>query len=124
MSSGIFAWTLVLVLLLSERVAPFRVELERIYYNEWDDYAIIGFEVHETPTLRALHEQINRELKDVVLDASAPHDGDAYCFHLTIELGQVGNINPFKEIYESLPEKKVDLSFMAKSVALFFMQTE
>ena len=103
----------------SERVAPFRIELERVYYNEWGDYAIIGFEVYETPTLRALHEQINRELQDVVLDPSAPHDGDEYRFHPTIELGQVGGSNPFKQVYDSLPEKNVDLSFMAESVALF-----
>ena len=104
----------------AERVEPFRIELDRIYYDEWDDYAIVGMEVHETQTLRNLHDQINNELKDVVLDPSAPHDGDEYRFHLTIELGKVGSTNPFKQFYESLLEKRLDLSFMAENLALFF----
>lgn len=78
----------------------------------------------ETPTLRALHEQINRELKDVVFDPSAPHDGDDYRFHLTLELGKVSERNPFKEFYDALPEKNVDLSFTAESIALFFYPYE
>jgi len=104
----------------SKRVAPLRVELDHIYYDEWDERAIIGLSVNETPMLCALHNQINGELNDLVDDASAPHDGDEYRFHLTIELGKTSPANPFKQFYEALPEKKVDLSFMAKHVALFF----
>ena len=76
--------------------------------------------VNETPTLRKLHNQINRELKEVVNDPSAPHDGHEYRFHLTVELGKVGSLNPFEHFYQSLSEKQVDLSFMAEAVALFF----
>lgn len=104
----------------SKRVAPFQVELDHVYYDQWDDYAIVGLSVHETLTLRALHNQINSELKSVVNDPSAPHDGDEYRFHLTIELGKVGTTNPFKEFYELLPEKRVKLSFTATYLALFF----
>src|SRR5512138_1655614 len=50
---------------LSERVVPFRVDLDHIYYNSWDDVAILGFGVRETPTLRLLHNTINSELKDL-----------------------------------------------------------
>jgi len=105
---------------LSRRVNPFRIELDRVYYDAWDEYTIVGLEGHETPTLRELHNQINRELKEVVQDPSAPHDGDEYRFHLTIELGKVGSQNPFKQFYESLPEKQVALSFKAEHMALFF----
>ncbi len=105
---------------LSSRVNPFRVELDQVYYEAWDEYAIVGLEVREMPTLRELHNQINRELKEVVQDPSAPHDGDEYRFHLTIELGKVGSQNPFKQFYESLPEKQVSLSFQAEHIALFF----
>ncbi len=104
----------------SRRVAPFRIDLERVYYDAWDTYAIVGFEVMETPKLRLLHNQVNEELKNVVMDASAPHDGDEYRFHLTIELGETGSENPFKQFYDSLPEKQVGLSFTAEQIALFF----
>ncbi len=109
---------------LAERVSPFRIELDHIYYGSWEDTAIVGFAVRETPTLRKLHEQINRELKAIVSDSSAPHDGDEYRFHLTIELGKVGAVNPFKDLYDSLPEKDVDLSFIAQHIALFFYPYE
>lgn len=108
----------------SRQVALFRIELDRVYYDGWDDYAIVGLHVRETPILRALHNQINQELKHVVHDASAPHDGDDYRFHLTVELGRVGATNPFKQFYDSLPEKQVQLSFVAEYVALFLYPSE
>ena len=108
----------------SRRVIPLRIELDHIYYDSWEDYAIVGMHVHETPTLRALHNQINHELKDIVRDISAPHDGDEYRFHLTVELGKVGNSNPFKQLYEALPEKRIALSFLSEYIALFFYVDE
>jgi hypothetical protein len=56
----------------AQRVAPFRIELDHIYYDEWDEFAIVGLAVHETPTLCALHNQINRELQTVVHDNRLP----------------------------------------------------
>ena len=103
----------------SKQVAPFQIDLDHLYYDQWDDHAIVGLSVRETPTLRALHNQINHELTSVVSDPSAPHDGDAYRFHLTIELGKVDAINLFKEFYESLPEKSLEVSFTAEQLALF-----
>jgi 2'-5' RNA ligase len=104
----------------SKRVAPFRIELDRVYYEECGNYAIVGLNVNETPILRELHNEINKDLKDLVHDSSAPHDGNEYHFHLTIELGKTSPANPFKEFYEALPEKQVNLSFMAEHLALFF----
>ena len=104
----------------SSRVAPFRIDLDRVFYDSSDDYTIVGLEVHETPVLRATHNQINHELKDLVFDSSAPHDGAEYRFHLTVELGRVGDTNPFKQYYETMPKKNVSLSFMAEYLALFF----
>lgn len=103
----------------SGQIHPFRIELDHIYYEQWDDFAILGLDVRETPILRALHNQINRELK-----SPAPHDGDEYHFHLTVELGRTGKTNPFKQFYESLPEKQVGLSFLAKQIALFIYPYE
>ena len=104
----------------SKRVSPFRVGLDHVYYDVWDNFAIIGLSVNETPALRELHNRINHELKEVVSDPSAAHDGDEYRFHLTIELGKVGGINPFRQFYEALPEKQVALSFVAEQIALFY----
>jgi 2'-5' RNA ligase len=108
----------------SREIVPFRVDLERIYYHEWDRYAIVGFEVLETPVLRSLHHQINMELKELVHDPTAPHDGEEYRFHLTIELGEVGSTNPYKQFYDSLPDKQVDLTFTAEHLALFLYPHE
>jgi hypothetical protein len=108
--------------LFSQRVPPFLVEFDHIYYDAWDKYAIVGFHVIETPMLRGLHNQINQELKDVVRDPSANFDGDPYRFHLTIELGEVGDTNPYKQLYDSLPEKQIEASFMAEQIALFYYQ--
>ena len=108
----------------SGQIHPFRIELDHIYYEQWDDFAIVGLDVRETPLLRALHNQINRELKKLFRDPSAPHDGDEYHFHLTVELGRTGNTNPFKQFYEALSEKQVSLSFQAKQIALFLYPYE
>ena len=108
--------------LFSKRVEPLPIEFDHIYYDAWDKYAIVGLHVIETPMLRGLHNQINHELKDLVRDPSAPFDGDPYRFHLTIELGEIGDTNPYKHYYDSLPEKQVDLSFRAEHIALFYYQ--
>jgi 2'-5' RNA ligase len=105
-------------------ITPFRIELDHIYYDQWENHAIVGFGVREMPTLRTLHNQINQELKELVRDSSAPHDGDEYRFHLTIELGEVGSTNPYKRLYDSLPEKQVAMSFMANYIALFLYPYE
>jgi len=108
----------------SKQVLPFRIKLDHVYYDEWDDFAIVGFEVLETPILRNLHNQINSELKELLTDPSAPHDGEDYRFHLTVELGKAGATNPFKQFYESLSEKQFSLSFMAEYIALFLYPYE
>jgi len=104
----------------SGSISPFRIELDHVYYAEWTGYAIVGMHVRETPTLRELHNRINEELRQVVKDPSAAHDGDRYEFHLTIELGPTGDSNPYREFYEALPEKQLDVSFLAEHIALFF----
>ncbi len=105
---------------LSQRTPPMKIRLDRINYDEWDGYAIVGLRVQETPALRELHNQINRELKEIVHDSSALHDGDGYRFHLTIELGNKGSSNPFKRFYDALSDKQVSLSFRAEQIALFY----
>ncbi|MBI5294147.1 MAG: 2'-5' RNA ligase family protein [Chloroflexi bacterium] len=105
---------------IAGRTAPLDVALDSVYYSAWDEYSILGFNVIETPTLRALHSQINHELREIVKDPSAPHDGDEYRFHLTVELGKVGAFNPYKAYFDSLADKSLKLSFRATHLALFY----
>jgi hypothetical protein len=106
------------------RTTPFDVTLNSVYYSTftippWEGYGILGFEVVETPVLRNLHAQINRELVGVVANPSAAHDGDEYRFHLTVELGPIGQTNQFKAFYDNLTDKTVNLTFRAYHLALF-----
>jgi 2'-5' RNA ligase len=101
------------------RTQPFTVGLERVYYGEWAGSAILGLAVTEIPALRGLHDRLNLELREVVADPSAPFDGPDYRFHLTIEMGPAGERNPYKDYYDQLPEKEINLSFTAGRLALF-----
>ncbi len=69
---------------LAAQITPFQIKLDQIYSTEWDEYGILGVNVIETAILRRLHNQLNRDLSTLFVDASAPHDGDGYHFHMTI----------------------------------------
>ncbi len=105
---------------LARSTAPADIRLDSIYYSEWDRYAIIGLHVVETPILRALHNRINAELKGIVRDPTAAHDGEEYRFHLTVEMGNVTGANPYKAFFQSLPETKLFLTFQATPLGLFY----
>jgi 2'-5' RNA ligase len=105
---------------LAKRTAPVEITLEDIYYGEWPGTAIIGYSVRETPLLRSLHNQLNVELLPLFKDTAAAHDGEDYRFHLTIELGTVGESNPYRDAFERIKDKKVNLTFTARSLGLFY----
>jgi 2'-5' RNA ligase len=109
---------------LAVRIKPFQIELDEFYYAGWDTYGILGLNVKETGTLRSLHEQLNYELSELFKDTSAAHDGAEYHFHLTIEMGKVGKVNPYQEYFNNLVDKKVNLAFLAKEIALFYYTGE
>jgi hypothetical protein len=103
----------------AESVVPFRIELDKIYYTQWGEYSILGLNVKETPILRGLHDRLNQELTAVVLDPTAPHDGEDYRFHMTIEMGVPVGGDPYRAYFDRLTDKRVDLSFLAEEIALF-----
>jgi 2'-5' RNA ligase len=106
---------------LADQIAPIEIELDEIYYTEWKGNGILGMNVIETEPLRELHNQLNRELSPLFKDTSAPHDGDGYHFHMTIELGKVDEKrNPYQIYFEGLEDKKVNLAFQANEIALFY----
>jgi len=105
---------------LAAQIAPFQIELDEIYNTDWEGYGILGINVRETETLRALHNQLNRELSDLFVDTSAPHDGAGYHFHMTIEMGKVEQQNPFRNYFERLESRTINLAYQAKEIALFY----
>ncbi|MBN1874339.1 MAG: 2'-5' RNA ligase family protein [Anaerolineae bacterium] len=110
--------------MLAAQIAPFTIELSDIYCAEWSGYGILGLNVVETPPLRQLHNQINRELGELFEDTSAPHDGDLYHFHLTIEMGRTDRGNPYKAYFDQLTDKRANLRFTAQTLALFYYTGE
>ena len=109
---------------LAAQIVPFQIELDGIYYTGEGSYGILGMNAKETTTLRRLHNQLNRELGQLFADTSAPHDGDEYHFHMTIELGEIGKVNPYRSYFDTLINKGVRLAFLAKYIALFYYTGE
>lgn len=109
---------------LAAQIAPFPVELDEFYAAEWEGNGILGLRVVETRTLRELHNRLNRQLSQLFSDTSAPFDGDAYRFHLTIEMGEIAGFNPYMAYYESLADKEVHLSLRAEQLGLFYSAGE
>lgn len=109
---------------LATQIAPFPIELDEFYAAAWEGNGILGLRVVETSALRELHNRLNRELSMLFADTSAPHDGDTYRFHLTIEMGEIVGSNPYAAFYESLADKEVHLSFQAAQLGLFYSADE
>jgi hypothetical protein len=106
---------------LAASLPPFLVDLDRFYCEDWSGFSILGLNVVETPFLRGLHDRLNRELGLILPDSSAAHDGSGYHFHLTVEMGRVGvDGNPFRAYFEGLADPRVNLSFMASEMGVFF----
>jgi 2'-5' RNA ligase len=105
---------------LAAKTAPFEIHLDRVYYEEWSGYAILGLNVVETARLRQLHDQINTDLSHLFLDTRAAHDGSGYRFHMTIELGKTTRGNGFREYFDHLAEKKVNLAFVTRELGMFY----
>ena len=110
--------------LLARSIKPFEIELDKIYYTEWQGYSILGLNVKETNILRNLHNRTNKELSELFENVSAPHDGDTYHFHLTIELRKIEGENVYKDYFDNLENKKVNLGYSAKDIALFYYSDE
>lgn len=98
----------------STDVAPFPIHLGEFYV--WE--TVFGVQVQETYPLHDLHDRLNRELPARFGDISAPFDGDAYRFHLTIATG--GAIpEVYQEIYATHGDGAFPTVFTAREVAAF-----
>jgi 2'-5' RNA ligase len=105
---------------LAAGIAPIEIELDSVYHARRGEYGILGLNVKGTSALRELHDRVNRELGDLFEDVSAPHDGESYHFHLTVELGKVEGEDVYKCYYDQMSDKRVNLKFTAREIALFY----
>lgn len=105
---------------LAARIPPLEVALDGMYCGAWTGYGILGLNVVESPALRGLHNLLNTELPVLFKDTRAPFDGSEYRFHLTIEMGRTGQINPYQAYFDAQPSHDVKLRFTARELALFF----
>lgn len=104
---------------LAASLAPFEVHMDSYYYEEWADTGILGLNVVETPQLRGLHGRLNEELKEIVADASAAHDGSGYHFHLTLEMAPLEQTTGLRDFFNFLPDPQEKLLFTANRLAIF-----
>ncbi len=109
---------------LAARTAPFELQLDRFYSEEWAGFGILGLNVVETPILRRLHNQLNDELSGLFKDTRAAHDGSGYRFHMTIELGKVEGANPFQAYFDGLAKHQINFTYRVKELALFYYTDE
>ncbi|HPH94592.1 MAG TPA: 2'-5' RNA ligase family protein [Anaerolineaceae bacterium] len=104
---------------LAASLAPFEVQMDNYYYEEWADMGILGLNVVETAALRSLHDRLNEELKTVVTDANAAHDGSGYHFHLTLEMAPLEQTTALRDFFNFLPDPGHPLQFTASKLAIF-----
>ncbi len=108
---------------LAESIQPFDVTLThldlQIVSFSGAKVGILWLDVHETPTLRDLHDRINRELSERFENTEALFDGPDYHFHATVELGgQPAEV--YRKIYTAYEHIEVNLTFTAREIAMFY----
>ena len=89
----------------------------RVSPNDNGGLGIIWMEVCETPVLRGLHRRIYSDIRKFGWKVDWL-DGERYLFHSTLIYGgQPGD--KFREIYNDIPEKQIQLQSRAEQIALF-----
>ena len=108
---------------LAASIQPFDVTLTHLDMQissfAGDELGILWLDVQETPTLRDLHDRINRELSERFENTEAPFDGPDYHFHASVELGgQPAEV--YRKIYAEYGHVEVNLTFAARKIAMFY----
>ena len=79
---------------------------------------ILWVDVEDTEILRQLHERVNFELSQRFENTQAAFDGPDYHFHLTVTIGGQP-LDVYRRLYDEIPEKRIDLRFRVKELAMF-----
>ncbi|MCP4539141.1 MAG: 2'-5' RNA ligase family protein [Chloroflexi bacterium] len=108
---------------LTETIQPFETTLTHLELQTAPlgdgETGILWLNVQETPTLRELHNRINRELSERFENTDAPFDGPDYHFHATVELGGQP-IEVYRKAYAEYEHAEINLSLMANKIAMFY----
>lgn len=107
---------------LAESTEPFEITLTHLELQivSLDDgeQGILWLAVREDPTLRSLHQRINRELADRFENTQAPFDGPQYRFHATIAVGGQP-VDVYRRIYAEYGPVQANLTTTARELAMF-----
>jgi len=106
---------------LAAGISPFELHLTRLELiptNMDGPTGILWMNVHETETLRRLHERINMELTARFGDVSAPFDGLEYHFHMTVAMGGQP-LELYRRAYDEFNGYLKDLRYVAREIGLF-----
>ena len=96
------------------------IELVLRGFMLWD--TIFAVDVETSPTLLGLHARLNADLSGLVRDASAPFDGNAYHFHLTIMTGGA-SADAYREIFAAHRDQAFEGTAIAAELAMFVYDT-
>jgi 2'-5' RNA ligase len=93
---------------------PLQIEVGKLLL--WD--TVLVFDVRETPTLRGLHNRLNRELPPLFGDVQAEHDGDEYHFHMTVASGGA-SADMYRAIHAAYGDVAPPAAFTVHELGLF-----
>jgi 2'-5' RNA ligase len=106
---------------LAKEIEPFEIEFSKIDLkiagSEDDGTGIIWIDVVENAELRSIHNRIYADIKESDWGTEPMSGAEAYYFHSTIALGGQP-VSVYREAYESIKEKEVNLKCTAKEIAM------
>lgn len=82
--------------LFSKAIRPFPISFSQL--NCWE--TVLQYYVSPIEPFRKLHDELHEAMSAIVEDASAPFDGQAYTFHLTVAIG-----GPSLDAFQVIAEK-------------------
>jgi 2'-5' RNA ligase len=110
---------------LAEGMEPFEITLTHLELQvvSLDDgeQGVLWLAVQEDPTLRSLHQRINRELVDRFENTQAPFDGPEYWFHATIAVGGQP-VDVYRQIYAEYGPIQANLTTTARELVMFCIE--
>jgi 2'-5' RNA ligase len=94
-----------------------QLQLVKTAIDNWET-GILWIDVQETPYLRELHQQLNRELAARFENTQAPFDGENYHFHMSVAIGSQ-SWEVYQRLFKDIAGTPIDLRFIARELALF-----